>query len=150
MRHSRQLAIGLFAAVALAAVALTGGARAQDGAPPKVLKIAVLNMGDCIEAGRNDQAKDLEAKFNTINREDPGGDGQDPQEGGRAEGPGQDHRGVGPARISTCGRPRSEPRGGALQDRHRDEDAPARMASESFRSQLYVDARKMVTLMAQE
>jgi len=69
MRNSTRLLIGLLAAGAFGALALSGGARAQDGPPARALKIAVLNMGDCMEPARNDHAKDLEAKFNVINKE---------------------------------------------------------------------------------
>lgn len=69
MRNSTRLMVGLLAAGAFAALALSGGARAQDGPPARALKIAVLNMGDCMEPAKNDHAKDLELRFNVINKE---------------------------------------------------------------------------------
>jgi len=69
MRNSTRWVVGVLAAGAFAALALSGGARAQDGPPARALKIAVLNMGDCMEPAKNDHAKDLEIRFNAINKE---------------------------------------------------------------------------------
>ncbi|HZN62287.1 MAG TPA: OmpH family outer membrane protein [Planctomycetota bacterium] len=151
MRNWRQPAVGLVAAFAVAAFALAGGARAQDGAPAKALKIAVLNMSDCIEAARNDHAKDLETRFNQINRETQEemakirkkADELKAQVKGLEEsGPGSDlymkkaaEWNLEEARYKIATEMRQ------LQ---------LRVSSESFRTQLYSDARKMTTLLAQE
>lgn len=69
MRNSRNLIVVLAAAGALAALSFSGGARAAQDTPARALKIAVVNMNDCMEASKNDQAKDLEAKFATVQRD---------------------------------------------------------------------------------
>ena len=68
MRHSTRLMAGLIAIGALAALATTGGARPQDP-PGRALKFAVVNMGDCMEPAKNEQSRDLETRFNGLNRE---------------------------------------------------------------------------------
>lgn len=68
MRNSRQAMIGLIAGGALAAVALSGGARAQDG-PPRTQKIAVVDMGDCMVKEKSEHAKDLLGQLETMNKE---------------------------------------------------------------------------------
>lgn len=70
MRNSTRWTVALLAAGALGALLISGGARAQDGAAAaKPPRIAVLNLGDCLEASKNDHAKDLEAQFNVQGRE---------------------------------------------------------------------------------
>jgi Skp family chaperone for outer membrane proteins len=69
MRNSRRLMMGLIGAGLLGGAALSGGVRAQDNPPAKALKIAVLNMSECMEPARNEHARDLAARFDGINNE---------------------------------------------------------------------------------
>jgi Skp family chaperone for outer membrane proteins len=57
---------GLLAAGVLAAVALSGGARTAQDPPARPLKIAVVNMSDCVAASKNDHAKDMAGRFDAL------------------------------------------------------------------------------------
>lgn len=70
MQHSSRMGVAFLAAGALAAVALSGGARAAQDPPARALKIAVVNMSECIAPAKVDHAKDLSARFDAIKRED--------------------------------------------------------------------------------
>ena len=68
MLQSRFWLIGLLAAGVVAAAAFSGAAGAQD-TPGRSLRFAVVNMNDCIEATKNDHARDLSARFDVISKE---------------------------------------------------------------------------------
>jgi Skp family chaperone for outer membrane proteins len=69
MQLSSRMGIGLMAAGAIAAVGLSLGARAaQDPPTPRTLRIAVVNLSECVLAARNDHAKDLSVRFDAIKR----------------------------------------------------------------------------------
>lgn len=69
MRNSKRMILGSLALGAALAVAFTGGVGAQDGGPAKPLKIAVVNLTDCMSQEKSDLAKELRGKLEADSKE---------------------------------------------------------------------------------
>ena len=69
MRNSKRMILGSLALGAALAVAFTGGVGAQDGGPAKPLKIAVVNLTDCMSQEKSDLAKELRGKLEAESKE---------------------------------------------------------------------------------
>src|SRR5688572_26693584 len=69
MRNSKRMLLGSLAVGAALAVAFTGGVGAQDGGPAKPLKIAVINLTDCMSQEHTDLAKELRGRLESENKD---------------------------------------------------------------------------------
>src|SRR5688572_19582078 len=68
MRHSSRVLVGLMAVGAVALLAASGGARAQDG-PPKVLRIAVVNVSQFLDKDKSEHAKEFTTRWEAAKKE---------------------------------------------------------------------------------
>jgi Skp family chaperone for outer membrane proteins len=147
MRNSRQAMVGLLAGGALAALALSGGAGAQDG-PPRTLRIAVVDMSDCMVKEKSEHAKDLLGQLEAMNKDIK-------DELGKIRKNADDLRGKLKALEE------GSPLWMKLATELNMEEARYKVVGEmsqrrlvlsqnAFRTELYSEARKMVSLVAQE
>ena len=151
MRNSRTWIVGMITAGALGAAALSGGARAQDGAPAKALKIAVVNMSDCMEAAKCDHAKDIAARFDVISKEakDELARIRKNADELKAKAKNLEESGPGsPLYVQVFTQWSLEEAKLKIQQEMMQRTLSAALVS--FRTELYSEARKMATLVAQE
>ncbi|HEU4338805.1 MAG TPA: OmpH family outer membrane protein [Planctomycetota bacterium] len=151
MSHSRRLTLVLLAAGALGAAALSGGARAQDTPPARALRIAVVNMGDCTEAAKNDHAKELSAKFDVLSKEAKDELARIRKKADELKGQTKN------LEESGAGSPLYVKLFREWQQAEADIKIMSELsqrqlvaARDAFKNQLYVDARKMATVIARE
>jgi len=151
MSHSRRLTLVLLAAGALGAFALSGGARAQDTPPARALKIAVVNMGDCTEAAKNDYGKDLSAKFDVLSKEAKDELARLRKKADELKGQTKnlEESGPGSPLYVKCLREWQQAEANIKIESELSQRQLV-AARDSFKNQLYVEARKMATVIARE